>query len=221
MMPIETYVCIQPDCRFRFSLKAGPERPERVRCPRCGSDTEPDDAVPDLRVPERAPNHGSPALTVVLDNLRSALNVGSIFRTADAVGAGELVLLGTTPTPLNPKIAKTALGAEKTVPWRHDWNSADAIARLKSEGCEIWALEGGETAENLFAAFPGLSALEAGNKIALVLGGEVSGVDPIILAGCDRIFYLPMIGKKESLNVAAAFAVAAYLIRFGKMTHGC
>ncbi len=220
MMPIETYVCIQPDCRFRFSLKAGPERPERVRCPRCGSDTEPDGAVPDLRVPERAPYRGSPALTVVLDNLRSALNVGSIFRTADAVGAGELVLLGTTPTPLNPKIAKTALGAEKTVPWRHDWNSADAIARLKSEGCEIWALEGGETAENLFATFPGLSALEAGNKIALVLGGEVSGVDPIILAGCDRIFYLPMIGKKESLNVAAAFAVAAYLIRFGKMTHG-
>lgn len=219
-MTIKTYHCIQPACGFRFSLKTN-GAPERVRCPKCGSDTETAGHSDALRIPDRALNYqGGPTFTVILNNLRSALNVGAIFRTADAVQAERLVLLGTTPTPVNAKVAKASLGAEMTVPWEHAWDSAPAIDRLKDDGYTLWALEGGETAENLFEAFGELRRLKRTDKIALVLGAEVSGVDPAILACCDRIFYLPMIGMKESLNVATAFGIAAYLIRFGRMSDG-
>ena len=218
-MPIETYDCINPACRFRFSLKPTVEN-VRVRCPKCGSDTQRLRQSDELRIPDQSTYRGGPTFTVVLDNLRSALNAGAIFRTADAVQAERLILLGTTPTPLNAKVAKASLGAETAVKWEHFWDSAAAIDALKGDGYTLWALEGGENAENLFTAFGELRELEQSDKIALILGAEVSGVDPAILARCDRIFYLPMIGTKESLNVATAFGIAAYLIRYGKMTDG-
>ncbi len=216
-MTLEARTCINPDCGFRFTLN--PHSQKRIRCPKCGSDTDLTSSVPELRIPDHSDYHGGPTMTVLLDNLRSALNVGAIFRSADAVAAERLILAGITPSPLNPKVAKSSLSAENTVPWVHVENARSAVDELKSNGYQIWALEGGERSENLFYEVNALSAMTADEKIALVLGAEVSGVDPGILSRSDRIFYLPMVGRKESLNVATAFGIAAYLIRYGKMTH--
>lgn len=216
-MTLEARTCFNPDCGFRFTLKSHGQK--RVRCPKCGSDTDLTSAVPELRIPDHADYRGGPTLTVLLDNLRSALNVGAIFRTADAVAVERLILAGITPSPRNPKVAKSSLSAENSVPWIQVDRLEAVLDDLKADGYEIWALEGGERSENLFYEFDAIRAMKTEDKIVLVLGAEVSGVDPNVLARADRVFYLPMLGRKESLNVATAFGIAAYLIRYGKMTH--
>lgn len=230
-MDHEIRQCINPDCALRFKRRLPDDRAEpvaRCRCPKCGSDTRPVETFSAQRVPGTKQDFNAEAnhveLIGVLDNLRSALNVGSIFRTADAAGVKELRLLGITPTPLNPKVCKSSLGAETSVPWTHDWQTEDALMQLKQDGYEIWALEGGENAVNLFgepSISPATHSLpnEAKRKIALVAGSEVSGIDPLILAKADKTVFLPMLGTKESLNVAIAFGIAAYVIKFGQTKH--
>jgi len=152
-------------------------------------------------------------IIAVLDNIRSAHNVGSIFRTADAFGISEIYLCGTTPVPVDKfgrerkDIAKVALGAEKSVKWKYFSSSLRAVNALKKKGVKIFSVEQSENSE-------GIGKLNnfKGKNISLVFGNEVNGVSPKILAVSDKIFEIPMLGKKESLNVSVAFGVAAYAL---------
>jgi tRNA G18 (ribose-2'-O)-methylase SpoU len=150
-------------------------------------------------------------LSALLDNIRSLRNVGSIFRTADGAGVEHLYLGGITPTPDHPKLAKTALGAELEVPWTHGPDAAALAAALVAQGHRLWALEGGDS-DSVFEARPARG--DDDRPIVLVLGHEVSGVDPRILRLCQRVVHIPMLGIKDSLNVSVAFGVAVYSLRF-------
>ena len=150
-------------------------------------------------------------LEAMLDNLRSAWNVGSIFRSADGAGFSRLHLCGISPTPENPSVDKTALGAEQSLPWGY---AADGVAMarcLLEEGCRLWALEQEPRAEPLKAIHTSLPT----GRLVLVVGNEVCGVDPGILALCERVVYIPMRGGKRSLNVAVAFGIAAFALGGG------
>jgi len=142
-------------------------------------------------------------LRVVVDNVRSLWNVGSIFRTADACGVEELVLAGITGCPPRAEISKTALGAEQMVAWRYVADAAAAVEALAGEGYLPVALESGG----------GAAAVEAFDwppRVCLVIGNEVAGVGPALLERCPRRVAIPMYGGKESLNVAVAFGIAAH-----------
>ncbi|HZW04053.1 MAG TPA: RNA methyltransferase [Anaerolineaceae bacterium] len=203
--------CIREDCRFRYpapaNLTAHP-------CPRCGSPTQVASGPQEsLEWNPRDIHPSGPVVEALLDNIRSSYNVGSMFRSADGAGIQRLHLAGTTPTPEHPGVAKTALGAEFAVPWSHSPNGVDAAARLKEKGFQLWALEVGPQSIPLFESLPA-----AGDPpIVLVVGNEVSGIDPGILARCDRFLWIPMQGYKRSLNVASAFGIAAYFLTYGDL----
>jgi 23S rRNA (guanosine2251-2'-O)-methyltransferase len=144
----------------------------------------------------------------LLDNIRSIYNVGSIFRTSDGAGISHLHLCGMTPTPLNPRLVKTALGAQEAVPWSYERNGLIAARSLKEAGKRLWALEGGRISVPLSEAVQDI----AGTAIVLVVGNEISGVDPGIMELCDRIIHIPMRGSKTSLNAAVAFGIVAYAL---------
>ena len=142
---------------------------------------------------------------VVLNNIRSRENVGSIFRTADAAGVSKLYLCGITPTPPHEKISKTALGAEACVPWEHCKQTQRLLGKLKKEGITVVALEKTQKSEDIFKFKPKF-------PLVLVLGNEVKGLSPQILKYCDKKLAIPMYGKKESLNVSVAAGVAVYCL---------
>lgn len=142
---------------------------------------------------------------VLLDNIRSAWNVGSIFRSADGFGFRHAYLCGITPTPENDAVIKTSLGAEDSVPWSYHKDAVKLVRGLKKEGHHIVALEEGERAVSIDTK----RALENG---VLIVGNEVTGVDPELLDLCDEVLYIPMRGDKKSFNVAVAFAIAAYAL---------
>ncbi|MDP1706779.1 MAG: TrmH family RNA methyltransferase [bacterium] len=150
-------------------------------------------------------------ITAVLHNIRSLHNVGSMFRTADGVGVSKIYLTGYTPAPTDvfgktrPEIAKTALGAEKTVAWEQKKDISRLIADLKKQGFLILALE---QAKNSIS-YDKLK-LKKGTKAALIVGNEVRGVASGILKKCDKILEIPMRGQKESLNVSTSFGIAVY-----------
>ncbi|MEK7479590.1 MAG: RNA methyltransferase [Patescibacteria group bacterium] len=164
-------------------------------------------------------------MVAILHNIRSAHNVGSIFRTADAAGIEKLYLCGITPTPLDrfgrPRkdVAKVALGAEKSVPWEHCVSTARLLTRLKKEGYAIFAVEqssGSVPYGEKEALRPVVQTRRAQGKnqnVVLVFGDEVRGLSPSILKRADRILEIPMFGKKESLNVSVAFGIVAYRLR--------
>ena len=151
-------------------------------------------------------------IIVVLDNIRSRENVGSIFRTADAAGVSKIYLCGITPTPPHEKISKTALGAEEDVPWEYHKQAGRLVDKLKKEGISIAALERFDklTASKLKIRTQNIFSFKPRFPLALVLGNEVKGLSPQILKYCDKKISIPMYGKKESLNVAVAFGVAVY-----------
>ena len=218
MSKFVTRQCTRADCRLRFPVAADSRLGDL--CPHCGAETAVDlgyDSL-DARVPVAAVETmrvgaQGPEVAALLDNVRSLRNVGSMFRTADGAGLLHMHLGGFTPTPAHPQMAKTSLGAEATVPWTLHRDGAAAAAWLRDAGHRLWALEGGPGAEDFYA----MSLSErTGPPIVLVLGHEVSGVDPRILACCERVLRLPMLGAKGSLNVSVAFGVAVYGLRFGR-----
>ncbi len=142
-------------------------------------------------------------ISVILNNIRSRENVGSIFRTADAAGVSKIYLCGITPQPPHQKISKTALGAETVVPWEHCKQVSRLINKLKKDNMNIVALEKAKNIENIFDYKPEF-------PLALILGNEVEGISPAILKKCDKKIAIPMYGRKESLNVAVAFGIAVY-----------
>jgi len=141
---------------------------------------------------------------VICHNIRSLYNVGSIFRTADALGVSKIFLSGYSGTPLNPKLSKTALGAEKIMPWEYNFSIWKLINKLKKDKINIIALEtcGKTKLQNFKPKFP----------LALILGNEIKGLSKNILKKCKSVVSIPMFGKKESLNVAVAFGIAGYEI---------
>lgn len=146
-----------------------------------------------------------PEIHIVLDRLRSAHNVGNIFRLADAVGANEIVCCGYTAAPPHPKLVKTAMGADKTVPFRSFPTAAEALRELKAEGCKAVAVETLETACDAWK-------FDYPDKIALLLGNEALGISPDALELCDAAVSLPMFGTKVSINVGNCAAVVLYMI---------
>ncbi|MGH1363219.1 MAG: RNA methyltransferase [Calditrichia bacterium] len=142
-------------------------------------------------------------ITVILDDIRSLHNVGSIFRTADAIRAKELILCGITGTPPRREIEKTALGSVDSVPWRYEKNALDAVLKVKDAGLPVYALEQTEPSQTLWEAkytFP----------CCLIVGNEVFGVQDSLLPHVDSALDIPMFGSKHSLNVSVAFGIAAY-----------
>lgn len=146
-------------------------------------------------------------IIVVCHNIRSAFNVGAIFRTADGAGVSKIILGGYSAYPPHPKLAKTALGAEKTIFYERVWQVWRAVDELKKQGYKIVALEKCRGAKNIFALKP------IKQPLALVLGNEVRGLSKEILKRCDEIVFIPMAGRKESLNVSVAFGIAIYQLR--------
>lgn len=174
------------------------------------------DRLPYLATQAAAPYDGIETLPVaiLLDNIRSAYNAGSFFRTADAAGIEKLYLCGITPTPspiaigakqrpANNTIRKTALGAEESVPWEHNWDAVATAQSLASRQYQVAAIETTPHAIDLFDWQPRF-------PVCIVFGNEVDGVGPELAAICDTHIRIPMLGRKHSLNVATAGGVVLY-----------
>ena len=146
---------------------------------------------------------------IILHNIRSVYNVGSTFRTADALGIKKIFLTGYTPTPLDrfghPRkdLAKVALGAEKSVPWEQYKNPATLIDHLKGEGVECIAIEQSKKSVDY-------TKVRVRYPVAFLFGNEVRGVSSTLLSKMDIVAEIPMRGKKESLNVSVSLGVALF-----------
>lgn len=144
-------------------------------------------------------------LAVVLDNVRSLNNIGSIFRTSDGFAVDHIALCGISATPPSAEIHKTALGAEESVAWRYYADTLEAVESLKAEGWTVLALEQvkGSVALNEFRAEPG-------KKYAIVAGNEIDGVAQAVVDAADGCLEIPQLGTKHSLNVAVSTAIAIW-----------
>jgi tRNA G18 (ribose-2'-O)-methylase SpoU len=177
-------------------------------CPLCGSELVPQGKpfINSKRISDQDTSNKDRVVEVVLDNLRSTLNVGAIFRTADGAGVNKIYCCGTTPTPEHPKIAKTSLGAEDFTPWEYRSNALDLVKMKKQEGYQIFSLEASEIAQPILKT----QTMDKEMATLLVVGNEVSGIDPEIMEISTKCLYIPMRGNKTSLNVAVAFGIAIY-----------
>lgn len=143
-------------------------------------------------------------VVVVVDNVRSLYNVGSIFRTSDGVLLEKLILTGFTPRPPRKEIEKTALGATQSVPWEHVKDPAEAVRQLKLSGYHAYCLELTDDVVPYYDVSP------AHYPLCLVIGNEITGVSKDVLAECDKAIEIPQFGIKQSLNVAVAYGVAIF-----------
>lgn len=167
---------------------------------------------PDPDAIDELPAH---PLVGLLDNVRSIYNVGSMFRTADAVRARHLYLSGFTGTPEHPRLHKTALGAQDAVPWSRHEDPLPLVERLRTEGYTVAALE--------ITDRPTYLDEISGDRfpLCLLVGNEVDGVRPELLSAADLALELPQYGVKHSVNVAVAFGVAAFdLVRTYRSSRG-
>ena len=150
---------------------------------------------------------------VVLDNIRSAFNVGSIFRTCDAAGVRHLYLTGITALPPNPKILKASLGAEEMVPWSHTLSALDAITALRASGTHIVSVELTDRSR----PYHGVDYPE---DVAFIFGHEVAGVAVPILTASDQVVEIPMLGRKNSLNVGTSVGIVLFELVRRRLTVG-
>ena len=195
--------CINPECSFRYPDPDSSE--DKAFCPRCGQLAPIREVIPDEK--QLAFIHiddSSLHLGVVLDNIRSIYNAGSIFRTSDGFGVNELCLCGITPTPQNPRFSKTSLGAEDHLKWSYRNNAVHVCEEYKKAGSYIISLENTSDSANLYAIDRKITQ----NPLVLIIGNEISGVDPAILQLSDTILAIPMSGYKHSFNVATAYGIA-------------
>lgn len=155
--------------------------------------------------PEEFKQSDKTPVIAVLENIRSAYNVGSVFRTADAFLLEAIYITGYTCTPPHKEIKKTALGSEDTVEWKHFANADAAIAALKEKGYKVYAVE--QVVNSI--ALQNLQ-LNLKEKVAFVFGNEVSGVEPTTIAQCDGCVEIPQFGTKHSLNIATAAGVVLW-----------
>ncbi len=173
------------------------------------------EAIPFRLVPQAKQYDGLDRMpvAVMLDRVRSLYNVGSFFRTADAAGVAKLYLTGYTGHPPQPGIAKTALGAEQTLPWEHSWEAGPVIDGLRSGGHQIAVIETSPHAIDIYNWQPHF-------PVTVVFGNEVDGVAPEIGQRADLHVRIPTLGRKQSLNVAVAGGVIIYeLLRKYRLLH--
>ncbi|MDP1715951.1 MAG: TrmH family RNA methyltransferase [Anaerolineales bacterium] len=207
-MPPESFnihLCLA--CGLRYPLIEG--HSFGVRCPHCLGETKvvlkknmSDESM--FRQNEKRENE--PMLAVLMDNIRSAWNVGSVLRSADGFGFAHAYLCGITPTPEVEAVRKTALGAEEYVTWSHHKDAVKLIKGLKKEGWQVLALEDEPRAIKTSQA----ASLTC--NTVLIIGNEITGVDPDLLTLADEVIYIPMRGEKRSFNVANAFSIAAFAL---------
>jgi 23S rRNA (guanosine2251-2'-O)-methyltransferase len=199
--------CPDPTCGLDFPVPAGLAW-RRVACPECGAEGPAIEASVRRRLRSVAatsplPTVSAGAMVAVLEDLRSVHNVGSILRTCDAFAVELVVMVGITATPEHPRMARTALGAERTVPWAWRADGVEAVRELVDRGVEVVALERTPRATPL-------AEVRVVRPLALVVGNEVGGVSGPVLARAAMHAAIPMAGTKTSLNAAVAFAVAAW-----------
>jgi len=156
-------------------------------------------SVENFKTAEKTP------IIIILDDIRSLHNIGSVFRTADAFLIEKIYLCGITATPPNKEIHKTALGATETVDWEHHKSVLEVIAKVKKEGANVFAVE---QVEN--AIFLQNFQTEAGKKYALVFGNEVYGVSQEAVALCDGCIEIPQLGTKHSLNISVSAGIVIW-----------
>jgi len=221
LMPERSYeIRLCNSCGLRYPLVKG--HSFGARCPACLGSTR--ILLRRLLVTEADPIHTSDfqreeaengkqknrgmRVAVLMDNIRSAWNVGSILRSADGFGFAHTYLCGITPTPENHEVRKTSLGAENSVPWSYHKDAVRLVNGLKGEGMKVFALEEHTRSRSISQ----LPHSQFSNHVVLIVGNEVSGVDPDLLDVCDESFYIPMYGEKQSFNVATAFGIAAYAL---------
>lgn len=156
-------------------------------------------SITDFKKSEKTP------LILVLDDVRSLHNIGSVFRTADAFLVEKIILCGITATPPHKEIHKTALGATETVAWEHNVDVLDVIENLKQDNITVLAIE---QVEN--AIFLQDFEVEGGTKYALVFGNEVYGVSQDAVAICDGCIEIPQLGTKHSLNIAVSAGIVVW-----------
>lgn len=198
--------CTNPNCNFRFP--APEDSGIGIDCPKCKTKTEiihkinlnNETAVSNL------PIHQKVNCEVLLDNIRSTFNVGAIFRSADGVGIKKIHLCGITPSPTNIKVHKTSLGSENTVQHEIHPNAVNVVKKCRQEGYRIWGIEKTNSSESIFQ----FELDDQSVPTLLIFGNEIIGIDPDILALCDNHLHIPMLGLKNSLNVAIAFGIAVY-----------
>jgi 23S rRNA (guanosine2251-2'-O)-methyltransferase len=154
----------------------------------------------------------TPVITV-LENIRSAYNVGSVFRTADAFLLEAIYITGYTCVPPHKEIKKTALGAEETVAWVHFANATEAIITLKENGYKVYAVEQAINSISLEKL-----AVDNTDKIAFIFGNEVSGVEQSTIEQCDGCVEIPQLGMKHSLNIATAAGVVLWEMVRGRIS---
>jgi tRNA G18 (ribose-2'-O)-methylase SpoU len=156
-------------------------------------------SIEDFKQAEKTP------LIIILDDIRSLHNIGSVFRTADAFLVEKIYLCGITATPPNKEIHKTALGATDTVAWDYSKNVTDVIETLKADGVSVWAIEQVENAVFLNDFTP-----EKDKKYALVFGNEVKGVSQEAIKLCDGSIEIPQLGTKHSLNISVSAGIVVW-----------
>ena len=201
------------ECGLRYPLVE--KQSFGTRCPACLAETKVVvskklNTEPTQMLIEDSSISANRRVSVLLDNIRSAWNVGSIFRTAEGFGFAHAYLCGITPTPENDSVQKTSLGAEDSVPWSYHKDAVRLIKGLKVQGRTIYGLEDSERATNISRI---TQIIPARSENILIAGNEVTGIEPGLLDLCDDIFHIPMSGEKKSFNVAVAFGIAAYALR--------
>lgn len=210
-MPLTTFEIRKCDsCGLRYPLPYAGQSPG-TRCPACMGVTRlilSQNLIAESRhhIPT-APSQKN-EYAVLLDNIRSAWNVGSILRSADGFGFTSAHMCGITPTPENEAVRKTSLSAENSVTWKYHKDAVALTIELKSKGWKIIALEEHERSIPL----PEIGTTTTSSPALLIVGNETSGVDPHLLNLCNEIYHIPMHGNKKSFNVAIAFGIAAYAL---------
>jgi 23S rRNA (guanosine2251-2'-O)-methyltransferase len=200
--------CADPRCAYRHTLPVA-SMWRRTKCPSCGAEGA---AIPTAvrqqlggRTLSSRRYHPPSGLSLLLEDLRSAYNVGSIFRSADAFGVDHISLCGVTATPSHGSVAKTALGADQAVPWEYFPTALEAVDNARLQGVTVCALESTEKAINL-------AEMTLEGAALLVVGNEVAGVSSPVLDACDHHLAIPMLGVKTSLNAAVACGVALFAL---------
>ena len=195
--------CSGVDCGMRYPCPADHER--RDQCPLCEAPTEVVGQYASAPQHQPAEPTGETSLVAVLDSIRSALNVGTMLRSADGAALAHVHLCGLTAQADNPKVLKTALGAQ--VPTTSHADVSDCLDQLEAEGFEVWAVDVTERS----AAIESLR--EVPDRVAFVVGNELAGVDPVVLERADRHVHLRMLGTKSTVNVGVTFGMVAYWLR--------
>ena len=198
--------CLKPTCGFRFTSNYTNSRLDT--CVKCGSPTSIIQYKTAAHSRSRA-DIPDRHIEILCDNIRSAHNLGSIFRSSESAGIVKLHLCGVTPPPDHPSVKKTALGSENQIKWEQHWDALGLARNLKLTGYHVWALETGSISRSLFdfsSAPP--------SPLLLIIGNEINGIDFQLLQLCDEQISIPMVGTKESINVSVAAGIAIFFLKF-------